>query len=194
MAQATKDKTTQSARERILETAGKLFYSQGYLATGINQIIAEAGQESIEKLRHLKGVVRGQTHGKDPDSHLARQLSDLAKVIKAGEGLEVAAIDYNGWDHHAYQGGNEGTMANMLTTAGWNFGEDAQPHIDYIRSYYDTLEPFTGGFYINDTPMEADGAMINANEREHHGRLVEIKNKYDPTNLFRLNANVRPTV
>ena len=38
-----------------------------------------------------------------------------------------------------------------------------------------------------------DGAAIDANYREHHSRLVRIKNKYDPTNLFRLNADVRPT-
>ena len=37
-------------------------------------------------------------------------------------------------------------------------------------------------------------ATINANYRGNHERLVQLKNKYDPTNLFRLNANVEPTV
>ncbi|MEO0474406.1 MAG: DUF1501 domain-containing protein [Planctomycetota bacterium] len=82
----------------------------------LNELLIEKGEESIEKLRHLKGIVRGRGGGNYPNSRLARQLADIAKVIKAGEGLEVAAIDYGGWDHHAYQGGNQGTMANMLTT------------------------------------------------------------------------------
>jgi len=79
------------------------------------QRILEAGSDGIAKLRHLNGVIRGgQTEVAYPDSHLGRQFRDLAKVIKAGEGLEVAAVDYNGWDHHAFQGGVGGTHDRML--------------------------------------------------------------------------------
>jgi len=35
---------------------------------------------------------------------------------------------------------------------------------------------------------------VNANYRGNFNRLVRVKNEYDPTNLFRLNANVQPTV
>jgi hypothetical protein len=37
-------------------------------------------------------------------------------------------------------------------------------------------------------------AVIQANYRENHDRLVTVKNRYDPRNLFRLNANVKPTM
>jgi FAD/FMN-containing dehydrogenase len=37
-------------------------------------------------------------------------------------------------------------------------------------------------------------ATINRNYRENYPRLVRIKNEHDPGNLFRLNANVQPTV
>ena len=99
----------------------------------LNELLIEKGEESIDKLRHLKGIVRRQSGGKYPNSRLARQLSDIAKVIKAGEGLEVAAIDYGGWDHHAYQGGSQGTMANMLNTlseAMRAFHDDLGSHMD----------------------------------------------------------------
>ncbi len=97
-------------------------------------------------------------------------------------------------DSHATAFAHRYASANMLTSVGWNMGEDPSPHIAQIRKYWAGLEGFTQGFYTNDPPMEADGATIDANYREHHSRLVRIKNKYDPTNLFRLNANVRPTV
>ncbi|MEM9111296.1 MAG: DUF1501 domain-containing protein [Planctomycetota bacterium] len=125
----------------------------------LNEYIAEKGEESIEKLRHLKGIVRGQGGGKYPNSRLARQLSDIAKVIKAGEGLEVAAIDYGGWDHHAYQGGNQGTMANMLTTLS-----------EAIRAFHDDL-----GNHMDKTlvlVMSEFGRTVyeNGNNGTDHGR------------------------
>jgi len=92
--------------------------------------IAEAGRDSIDKLRHLEQITRGGDSASYPDSRLARQLSQIARVIKAGEGLEVAAVDYNGWDHHAYQGGSQGTMADMLGTLG-----------GAIRAFHDDLGP-----------------------------------------------------
>eukprot|EP00752_Nemacystus_decipiens_P015106 g13458.t1 len=125
----------------------------------LNQYIAEKGEESIEKLRHLKGIVRGGNNGKYPKSRLARQLADIAKVIKSGEGLEVAALDYGGWDHHAYQGGNRGTMANMLTTVA-----------EAIRAFHDDL-----GSHMDKTlvlVMSEFGRTVyeNGNNGTDHGR------------------------
>ena len=83
-------------------------------------------------------------------------------------------------------------FANMLTAAAWRFGEDATDHIQATRQYWSVLEPHTYGFYVNDLDPDADAAAIQANYRQNHKRLVEVKRKYDPTNLFRLNANVKP--
>jgi len=98
------------------------------------QEIITSGAQSIEKLRHLQSIVRG---GGRPDSYprggLGNQLADIAKVIKAGEGLEIAALDYGGWDHHAYQGGSTGTFANMLSHVAQSvraFNDDLGPLMD----------------------------------------------------------------
>lgn len=84
-------------------------------------------------------------------------------------------------------------LANMMTAAGWRHGDDPAEHIQATRRYWATLEPFTRGFYVNDMPREATASDINANYRGNYQRLVAIKTKYDPTNLFRLNANVQPS-
>jgi len=83
-------------------------------------------------------------------------------------------------------------LANMMTISGWSPGEDATDHIAATRNYWSTLEKFTRGFYINDMPIEATPKDVNANYRGNFQRLVAVKKKYDPTNLFRLNANVQP--
>lgn len=86
-------------------------------------------------------------------------------------------------------------MANMIAVAGWRHGvDDPAEHIQATRRYWATLEPFTRGFYVNDMAREATASDINANYRGNYARLVAIKTKYDPTNLFRLNANVQPSL
>ena len=79
----------------------------------------------------------------------------------------------------------------VMMAVGWKPGTDPTPHLDYARRYWKTLEPFTRGFYGNDLGDEK-ATEVDANYRENLGRLVTVKKKYDPTNLFRLNANVRP--
>ncbi|XAL98167.1 DUF1501 domain-containing protein [Phycisphaeraceae bacterium D3-23] len=92
--------------------------------------IITAGAETIEKLRRLQRIVRGGRPDIYPNGGLGNQLADVAKVIKAGVGLEVAALDYGGWDHHAYQGGSTGTFANMLS------------HVSQsVRAFHDDLGP-----------------------------------------------------
>jgi FAD/FMN-containing dehydrogenase len=84
-------------------------------------------------------------------------------------------------------------IGNMMAVTGWANGSEGAPdHIEATRTYWKTLEPFTRGFYVNDMPREATAQEINANYRGNYDRLVALKAKYDPTNLFRLNANIAP--
>jgi hypothetical protein len=84
------------------------------------------------------------------------------------------------------------SLANMMTVSGWRIGaEDPAPHIQATRAYWKTLEPFTRGFYVNDMAREVTSKDINENFRGNHSRLLALKKKYDPTNLFRLNANIQ---
>jgi hypothetical protein len=61
------------------------------------------------------------------------------------------------------------------------------------REYWKTLEPATRGFYINEVGGDEGAARLDANCLGNHPRLAQVKRRYDPTNLFRLNANVTPT-
>ncbi len=64
------------------------------------------------------------------------------------------------------------------------------------RPDYATRTSAPGGVYVNYLGQEADeGAerVKAAYGADKYERLVELKNKYDPTNLFRLNQNISPT-
>jgi hypothetical protein len=85
-------------------------------------------------------------------------------------------------------------IANFMTVVAWPVGDkDPAPHIEAARTYWKGIEPFTRGFYVNDMAREVTAKAINENYRGNYPRLVALKSKYDPTNLFRLNANVTPT-
>jgi hypothetical protein len=75
----------------------------------------------------------------------------------------------------------------------WSGTEDAQPHIDWTRSLADSLQPFASGAYLlNFLDAEGDD-VIRAAFGQNYARLVEVKNKYDPSNFFRVNHNIIPT-
>ncbi len=81
----------------------------------------------------------------------------------------------------------------MFATISWPAAESRDEHVRYVKDYWSTLAPFTRGFYVNDMYDETQ-ANVNKNYQGNYERLVRVKNKYDPGNLFRLNANVVPTV
>lgn len=94
---------------------------------------------------------------------------------------------------HATAFAHRDAQWNMLNSVFWKFGDDPAQHVQWIRQYWAGLEPFTQGFYVNDAG-DRSGAEVQNNYRRNHERLVAAKNKYDPKNLFRLNANVKPSV
>lgn len=81
----------------------------------------------------------------------------------------------------------------MFSFVGWPAGTDGAPHIEYLREHWDQVDKYTRGFYVNDLGDETQ-AEVNANYGANLNRLVQVKNQYDPANLFRLNANIQPTV
>ncbi len=64
---------------------------------------------------------------------------------------------------------------------------------DWVRNAWQALKPYsTGGNYVNfQTEDEADERTVES-YRDNYARLETIKAKYDPSNLFRVNRNIRP--
>jgi len=66
--------------------------------------------------------------------------------------------------------------------------------ITWAREFWDALHPYSaGGAYVN-FMMEEGSDRIRATYRDNYERLVTVKNRYDPTNLLRVNQNIKPSV
>jgi len=62
----------------------------------------------------------------------------------------------------------------------------------WCKDYFDALHPYSaGGAYVN-FMMEEGQERVQSSYRDNYDRLVAIKSKYDPSNLFRVNQNLRP--
>jgi hypothetical protein len=81
----------------------------------------------------------------------------------------------------------------MLSAVRWDISRDGAPHVAYGRDYWARLQKYTNGYYTNEVANEPQ-RQVDENYQGNIGRLTQLKNKYDPTNLFQLNANVKPTV
>ena len=76
--------------------------------------------------------------------------------------------------------------------ATWESPADDEANVAWTRAYHEALRPFAmAGGYVNFS-SDDDEAQIRANYRQNHQRLVEIKRRYDPDNLFRMNQNIVP--
>jgi FAD/FMN-containing dehydrogenase len=70
----------------------------------------------------------------------------------------------------------------------------AEAHIAWARELAEDLTPHTTkGVYLNYTSDEGDERVRETFGAERYARLVALKDRYDPTNFFRLNQNVRPS-
>ena len=64
--------------------------------------------------------------------------------------------------------------------------------IAWSKEYWRTLHPFSaGGGYVN-MMMDEGQERVKAAYRDNYARLAQVKAKYDPQNLFRLNQNIKP--
>lgn len=76
-------------------------------------------------------------------------------------------------------------------------GVDSDPNnadliSDWAHDYWEALHPLSaGGGYVN-FMMEEGQDRIQATYRDNYDRLIKVKNKYDPDNLFHVNQNIKP--
>lgn len=89
-------------------------------------------------------------------------------------------------------GDRYGKYAIMINSM-WTDPQESDEHIRWAREFFASTEPFsTGGVYVNFLGNEGEKRIKAAYGPANYERLVMLKNKYDPTNFFSLNQNIKP--
>lgn len=73
----------------------------------------------------------------------------------------------------------------------WSTPAEKDSGVRWVEALRAALQPFSHGMYINGL-SEPTGELMRAAYGANYARLAEIKKKYDPNNVLRLNPNIRP--
>ena len=92
--------------------------------------------------------------------------------------------------------GHRSALCEWATNAVFLDPGESEVHIRWARDFASEISPFSLGEYINQVGTEADAGeeAIQAAFGENFHRLATLKQKYDPTNLFSHNQNIRPRI
>ena len=127
------------------------------------------------------------------------QIHGLAAVLGFVSNTGIAGLTLDGAlnrlpeDHSPV--GNRDAAWVLNIAASWEKADDDDSNIGWARTAWQDMRRFsTGGTYVNFLTEEEGDERIHAAYGKNYERLVEVKNKWDPENLFRVNKNIVPTV
>jgi FAD/FMN-containing dehydrogenase len=84
---------------------------------------------------------------------------------------------------------------SLIIQAHWLDAAESDKHIGWTRDFWKAMQRFSGGgVYVNFVGEDEGEDRVRAAYDVKYERLVALKNKYDPTNLFHRNQNIKPTV
>jgi FAD/FMN-containing dehydrogenase len=117
----------------------------------------------------------------------ARVPSPLTQVLLVQTGGQVSrqAPDATAFAHRQ-------AAYNFVALSQWRHPGEDRANIDWTRAFHEALEPYSShGVYVNDL-MDEGRERVQEAYGPTYRRLAALKARYDPTNFFRLNQNIRP--
>ena len=120
--------------------------------------------------------------------HMAQSASPLNIVLIEQLGGAVARVAD---DATAF--GHRDAAYNLAIIGRWGDPSEAEQHVAWARGLHAAIKPYARGVYVNYLGDEGEERVKAAYGAEMYDRLVALKNRYDPRNLFRLNQNIKPT-
>src|SRR5947199_1461510 len=106
----------EAARDRLTRAFEELYDGAG---TGLLASSSREGFEAVQMLKRANPTQYVPANGADyPPGRLGKTLLQIAQLIKADVGLEIAFADCTGWDTHVNQGSSDGQLSARLRELG----------------------------------------------------------------------------
>ncbi len=121
-------------------------------------------------------------------SYANRLTSPLTAILMVQLGGAISRVD-----EHATAAGNRNAEFILNMQASWQPRDEPSRHIQWTREFSSAMRSFsTGGTYVNMMSPDENEDRVAAAYGANYDRLLTLKSKYDPTNLFRVNHNIKP--
>jgi FAD/FMN-containing dehydrogenase len=120
---------------------------------------------------------------------------ERGRMLRGGCGIELfslgGAITRIGEDDTAYS--NRGAAYDLLPAATWDAPAEDETNISLTRENWQALAPFArSAVYVNDLGLDAAERVGEVYGSRKLERLAGLKARWDPENVFHLNANITP--
>jgi FAD/FMN-containing dehydrogenase len=120
--------------------------------------------------------------------YASKRPSSMSKILM---GHLVGAVNRVSDDETPYSHRDAPFIINIISM--WSDTTKNEENIKWAKDLWNAVQPFaTGGVYVNFLMTEGADRVMAAYGKEKYERLVALKNKYDPTNFFSLNQNIKP--
>jgi hypothetical protein len=88
---------------------------------------------------------------------------------------------------------NRSAFHNVNIAGAWEMNDqEPERHVAWVRQTWEAMRPFATGAYVNFMSDEPTQAVRAAYGPDKYERLVALKRRYDPDNVFRHNQNILP--
>src|SRR5258705_3199677 len=122
----------EAARDKLTRAFEELYDGT---ATGLLASSSQEGFAAIQVLKRVNPAQYQPANGAEyPPGRFGRSMLQIAQLIKAGVGLEIAFADLGGWDTHVNQGSRDGQLAARLRELGLGLPAFAQDLGDGMRN------------------------------------------------------------
>jgi FAD/FMN-containing dehydrogenase len=156
----------------VLQSASDEGFPPGQQHYWKASFLKDLTEEAIEVLAHFVSEMPS------PDSGVG-----LQQMHGAASRVDPAATAFPYRDDHY----------DLLILSQWADPSESEANVRWTRQLFEAMQPFFGkGVYVNNLGEDEQDRVEEA-YGDHYERLVPLKDTYDPTNLFRLNQNVKPT-